>query len=168
MEANDFEKVLETFEPLIKGQLKKLHLYQDHEEFYQVGVIALWEAYRHFDDEKGCFEAYAYQTVRGRLLTKLRRERLYSERTIFLDEQSNGQIPDVDDPCETSIMLLSPYLTQLTPREQLWVYEAVILDKKREDIAKEQGVSVSTVASWRKQALRKLRETVKGIDCERL
>ncbi|WP_017726089.1 sigma-70 family RNA polymerase sigma factor [Halalkalibacterium ligniniphilum] len=163
MNGSSFEDVLKAFEPLIKSQIRKLNLFTNHEEFYHVAVIALWEAYRKFDDKKGSFEAYAKQTVRGYLLMQLQSEQKFTKmhkihHDPYVDENRK-------DPCvhyDTYDMdSITPYVHSLSPRERLWVYEAIIVGKKTGEIAAEQNVSTNTVGTWRKQALKKMRNSLK-------
>ncbi len=162
VQDQSFEQVLERYTPLIKGQIKKLHLTKQYEDYFQIGVIALWDAYRHFDATKGSFSAYALHTVRGRMLTALQEERRFNERHVLQDEQTSLIFQHA-----ISNNIVEPYLEELevelslgalSSRERLWVKEAIILGKKRGEIANEQKVSTNTVSSWRKSALKKLRE----------
>ncbi|MED1603623.1 sigma-70 family RNA polymerase sigma factor [Alkalihalophilus marmarensis] len=162
MQHVPFEDILNQYEPLIKGQLKKLNLYRNHDHFYQIGVCALWEAYKKFEEGKGSFSAFALHTVRGHMLMELRRERIYDERFMLVDQQESKELalpaatPDrlfAEDPLSE----LASYIGLLSERERLWVQEAIVYEKKLGQIALEQQVSKNTVATWRKTALKKLR-----------
>ncbi len=160
MHSQSFEHVLADFEPLIKGQIKKLNLYRQYDEYYQVGVVALWEAYRNFNPQKGTFAAYALHTVRGHMLMMLRKERRFGDHHILYDDQQTTAFMDQQmsyDLVDSTASSLTPYLRHLSKRERLWVIEAIVHDKKLGEIAKEHGVSTNTVSSWRKQAIRKLK-----------
>ncbi|MDV2886400.1 sigma-70 family RNA polymerase sigma factor [Alkalihalophilus pseudofirmus] len=164
MQAQLFEEILTQYEPLIKGQLKKLNLYRNHDHFYQVGVCALWEAYRKFEEGKGAFSAFALHTVRGHMLMELRRERVYDERFVLKDQQESTdfEVPaSIVEYCDDPLEELESYIGQLSQRERLWVQEAIVYEKKLGQIALEQQVSKNTVATWRKTALKKLRLYVK-------
>lgn len=63
------EEVLVQFEPMVKKQMLSLQIYKNQDEFFQIGLIGLWEAYNRFDSEKGAFPAFAQMTVRGKMLT---------------------------------------------------------------------------------------------------
>jgi RNA polymerase sigma factor (sigma-70 family) len=165
MQGHSFEEILSQYEPLIKGQLKKLNLYRSHDHFYQIGVCALWEAYRKYEGGKGSFPAFALSTVRGHMLMELRKVRTYDERFVLQDQQVSrdfvipapiGDLFRGEDPLSE----LEPYLGQLSARELLWVQEAIVFEKKLGEIATEQNVSKNTVATWRKTALKKLRGVV--------
>lgn len=160
MHSQSFEQVLCDFEGLIKNQIKKLRLTRHFDEYYQVGVVALWEAYRNFDPERGSFAAFALHTVRGHMLMMLRKEKRFGDYHVLHDEHQTTAYIDEQTSYHLDSSLfssLTPYLSHLTEREQLWVVEAIIHDKKLGEIAREHGVSTNTVSSWRKQAIRKLR-----------
>lgn len=40
--------------------IRSLHIYKNEEEFYQIGLIGLWEAQQRFDEQKGRFFNFAY------------------------------------------------------------------------------------------------------------
>ncbi|ERN51815.1 sigma-70 family RNA polymerase sigma factor [Alkalihalophilus marmarensis] len=160
MQAQPFEEILNQYKPLIKGQLKKLNLYRNHDHFYQVGVCALWEAYRKYEEGKGAFSTFALHTVRGHMLMELRRERVYDERFVLKDQQESSDFAlpaSLVEYCDDPLEELEPYIGQLSSRELLWVQEAIVYEKKLGQIAVEQQVSKNTVATWRKTALKKLR-----------
>jgi DNA-directed RNA polymerase len=73
-----FEEVLKMYEPAIKKQLVSLRLYKDYDEFYQIGRIALWNAYQNFNPNKGNFSSYAISFIRGRMMTFLSKESKYT------------------------------------------------------------------------------------------
>ncbi|WP_100374114.1 sigma-70 family RNA polymerase sigma factor [Bacillus sp. FJAT-45037] len=169
MQGVSFEEILSQYEPLIKGQLKKLNLYRSHDHFYQIGVCALWEAYLKYEEGRGSFAAFAMYTVRGHMLMELRRQRTYDERFVLQDQQVSTDFV-VPAPSEDVInehdplAELAPYLHLLSERERLWVREAIIYEKKLSEIAAEQGVSKNTVSSWRKTALKKMREVIATLE----
>lgn len=152
-----FEEILYQYEPLIKAQMKKLNLYRQHDDYYQIGAIALWEAYKNFDADKGSFSAYALHTVRGHMLMMLRKEQQFAERHLLYDSLERDLPPFRELIYERNdiVELLTPYLHYLSPREKLWLYEAIIAGKKLGELASEQGVSTNTAATWRKKALQK-------------
>lgn len=156
----DFATLLQDYEPLIKSQIKRLHLTNNYEHYYQIGAVGLWKAYKNFDAEKGKFSTYAYHTVRGHLLMALRDEKKFTDHHLLQDEQTSGHfhIPAEQIKQEpTSVEELIPFHIHLSPREKLWIKEAIILDNTLSEIAKKHNVSTNTVSTWRKNALRKLR-----------
>jgi RNA polymerase sigma factor (sigma-70 family) len=154
-----FEEVAKNFEPLIKSQIKGLRIYRDFDLYYQCGLIGLWEAYSRFQPEKGSFPAFAMQTIRGKMLSELKRESRYEEQHTAVEQSIIDTI--ADDEASSSVLaeeIVASYCETLSPKQKLWVEQAIILQKKQREIAEEFGVSSETVKSWRKEALKKLRE----------
>ncbi|MGD6991985.1 sigma factor-like helix-turn-helix DNA-binding protein [Sutcliffiella horikoshii] len=58
---------------------------------------------------------------------------------------------------------LEKYTRHLTDRQRKWVEECIIKGKKLDEVAKQEGVTVSAVKSWRAEALKKLRREVDKI-----
>ena len=153
-----FEEVLKRFEPVIKKQLLQLRIYKDHEEYYQIGRIALWHAFDRFNPERGNFSTYAISSIRGYMLNHLNKENLFNERHCFDSTDVIGNIADTGTPIEKD--QLEPYLQYLSSREKTWAYETFVLGKKQQEIAADYNVSVHTVKGWRKSALAKLRKAI--------
>lgn len=86
MKPATFTETVVLYEGMIVNQIKKLGIYQDHEEYYQCGLIGLWHAYERFDAEKGSFPAYAVVTVRGYILERLKKESALQERNVYVGE----------------------------------------------------------------------------------
>ena len=71
----DFERLSAQYSNMIHSIIHSLHIYKDHDDFYQIGLIALWNASENFDEEKGKFSTYAYSFIKGRILTHLKKEK---------------------------------------------------------------------------------------------
>nr|WP_275580413.1 sigma-70 family RNA polymerase sigma factor [Metabacillus iocasae] len=152
-----FEEIVHMFDPLIKSQLKKLCIYKDYDEFYQVGVIGLWEAYKKYDPTQGEFSTYAYTMVRGHLLTHLKKVILRQEREPLFTESDRIQEIQVESaPMIEETSLLEAYNT-LSNREKIYVKRYMIEGYSMKEIADECGVSYQTVKDWAKRAKTKLR-----------
>lgn len=80
-----FEDCLLQYSPMVKSLIKTLRIYKNFEDYYQVGLVALWHAYEHFKEEKGSFSNHAYTTVRGHLLNEMTKENKYEQRFVVVD-----------------------------------------------------------------------------------
>ncbi|MFB4162257.1 sigma-70 family RNA polymerase sigma factor [Alteribacillus sp. JSM 102045] len=160
-----FEEVAEDFTPLVLGMIKRLRIYKNTEEYTHIGFIALWKAYEQFDAEKGAFSSFAFSYVRGEMLAHLRKESRYEERYEPSDFEQNTE-PAA--PCSESIYQeinsLAPYLEALSPREQDWVIEHVVYGRGITEIAEKYKVAPSSVKTWRKNAINKLRGSAFLVD----
>lgn len=82
---NTFEDCLNQYARMIKSLIKTIRIYKNYEDYYQVGLIALWNAYEHYNQEKGSFSNHAYVTVRGHLLNEMAKESKYEQRFTVVD-----------------------------------------------------------------------------------
>ncbi|MGP4082235.1 sigma-70 family RNA polymerase sigma factor [Pseudalkalibacillus sp. R45] len=152
-----FEKLLANFDPLIKTMIRRYSYSLEFDESYQIGRIALWEAYERFDPDKGAFPAYAQRYISGRFLQIINKKCVimtHAEDHI-LEENNSFVVPFLDD------LIVNDYLQNLSERERLYVNEIILKQGSMKELACLEGVSYETVRSWRKNALDKLR--IKGI-----
>ncbi|MFA8438474.1 sigma-70 family RNA polymerase sigma factor [Pueribacillus sp. YX66] len=158
MNNNSFYDVFQQYEKMIKNQIKSLNIYKNYDEFYQIGLIALWKAWQNYDDRKGKFSAYAYVSVRGSMLDQLRKDSQYDER--FTVDSNKLMNQDYESYSETLLdkEMFESYLTALTEKQKTWAIEAILNEKTFAEIASEYGTTVEAVKSWRKGALKKLRK----------
>ncbi|MDQ0218116.1 sigma-70 family RNA polymerase sigma factor [Peribacillus cavernae] len=156
---DDFSKLADQYTPMIHHIIKSLSIYKNKEEFFQVGLIGLWEAQSKFDPTKGKFLSYAYGNVKGRILNELKKEHLLETRNTPLEFESNDfgeEIPIRDEPLQPE--RLQSYCEGLTKNQSKWVMLTFQEDKSLTEIAEQLGVSVAAVKSWRQSALKKLRK----------
>ncbi len=154
---NSFEEAFEQFEPMIFHLIKKLNLYQNHDEYYQLGLIGIWEAVNRYNSEKGQFSSFVYSTVRGKMLTHLTINRKWDDN-VYLD--SGSVIDYVEDQSYSGLFeeeMLLLYCNGLSEKQTLWVKQTFIKGKTTDDLAKEFGVSHSAVKKWKKIALEKIK-----------
>ncbi|THE11941.1 sigma-70 family RNA polymerase sigma factor [Bacillus timonensis] len=155
----EFEDLLVQYKPLIFQVMKHLRLYGDKECFYQIGLIGLWEASTRFDPEKGvAFSTFAYSTIRGKLLDHLKKEALHRDRCRPMGEMIFLSL--TDSTKRDSVNVIEEYGEGLTDNQVKWVQGRIIEDKSYKRIADEHGVSVDSVKSWGRQAIKKLRKII--------
>lgn len=155
-ENKSIEDVLLQFEPMVKKQMLSLQIYKNQEEFFQIGLIGLWEAHQRFNPEKGFFPAFAQMTVRGRMLDYLKKERAFDEHHTVFGEDMLESVPALDDedPLEREVIL--SYCKGLSDKQMTWVMQGIFENKKPKEIAVELGVPVMRVKNWRREALKKM------------
>lgn len=159
MQDTAFEQVMEDYMPLIGGMINRLHIHKNKEEFIQIGRIALWKAWQGFNESKGTFSTYAFSYVRGEMLSHLRRESTYEQQHTWLtDEAAEGLVSSFPETPAAAEESLEDYLYSLSAREKTWVIEAIIYGRTIQQISVLHSVSSSTVKSWRKMALKKLKK----------
>ncbi len=153
-----FEDILNQYEPMIHKIIHTLKIYQNKDDYFQIGVISLWEAWKQFNPEKGKFLNFAYTSVKGRILNELTKNNSREERTQFAKDEYWALIEDQNtlDPLEFDTIL--GFCQPLTDKQKRWVFYTVFNGMSITDIAKQEGVSPSAVKLWRKGATEKLRQ----------
>lgn len=152
----DFSKLADQYSPMIYKIISSLSIYKNKEEFFQIGLIALWEARTKFDPVKGSFLNFAYLMVKGRMLNELRKEHHYDSRNTSFEIESFDKLLARDEPFP--IENLQSYCEGLTGNQARWLILTFQEERTQSEIASQLGVSVAAVKSWRKTALKKLRK----------
>jgi len=81
VESLSFEQLLEDYKPMIHNIIHRLGIMDPHQEFYQEGVLAFWEACQTYDEEKGKRSTYTYFIIRTRLINLIRKKNRKQEQT---------------------------------------------------------------------------------------
>ncbi|MBH0340268.1 sigma-70 family RNA polymerase sigma factor [Bacillus cereus] len=156
MKPATFKEAVVLYEGMIVNQIKKLGIYQDHEEYYQCGLIGLWYAYERFDAEKGYFPAYAVVTVRGYILERLKKESTVQERYVCVGEYEDiFHFEDVE-------MKVKDFMSVLDEKEKYIIFERFFAGKTMGEIALETEMTYYQVRWMYRQALEKMRDSVRG------
>lgn len=151
-----FEQLAQQYEPMIHKIINSLNLYKNKEEFYQLSLIALWEASSRFNPEKGNFTNYAYSYIRGKCLTELHKNSKYDENYLYPKEEFWILLKDSSpiQPFEEEVLLSCS--ETLTPNQRKWLLLTVKRGMSIKEIAQQEHVSVSAVKQWRAGARKKL------------
>lgn len=152
-----FEEVLDQYTPMIHHIIKTLNIYKEKDRYVHEATIALWEAFCLQDCRKGSFTSYAYSSMRGKLLNHLKKEVNWENTHTFVEEMPEEALDLTEDFVD---VLLEEYTRHLTVKQRKWVEECIINGKKLDEVAMQEGVTVSAVKSWRAEALKKLRRKV--------
>jgi RNA polymerase sigma factor (sigma-70 family) len=155
--TQSFEELVKAYHPLIIHIIKKFHITREFDEYYQIGLIALWEASEQFQAEKGSFTSFVYKKIYWRVVSHLRKQlntaanecSFTDEMTHILSASSNHQ--------EFSKSDLENIFKDLTPYQRKWLIGYIFQGKNLKEIASEEGVSIGAVKQWRVKALKKLR-----------
>ncbi|GAA0615920.1 hypothetical protein GCM10009001_36160 [Virgibacillus siamensis] len=169
-----FEEIFEQNKRRIHYQIHKLNIQDPHEEFFQEGLIAMWNAYEKYQPDKGPMATYFNFTIRNRLIDRLRKEISYQNIKKKAIKEELTQITDGNhyslqeklnqrlEP-EQSLPLTDPALwktlkSQLTERQWKWIYYYIIEGMSYKEIAVTENTTVEAVKSWGKQVRMKLRD----------
>ncbi|WML46814.1 sigma-70 family RNA polymerase sigma factor [Neobacillus sp. PS3-34] len=159
-----FEDLVKQYTPMVHRIIRSLHIYKNVDEFYQLGLIALWEAQGNFKAEKGNFFNYAYTFIKGRILTEMTHINRSEEKSIYPKEEYWETVEDQqpDRPLEVEIVL--SYCKDLTEKERRWVLMTCIDGMSVREIAEKEGVSLSAVKQWRISAKNKIKGQLEKAD----
>ncbi|QCJ44615.1 sigma-70 family RNA polymerase sigma factor [Bacillus sp. S3] len=155
-----FEQLAEQYTPMIYKIMHSLHIYKDQEEFFQLGLIALWEASRRFDASKGKLTSYAYMYIKGYLLMELKKCRKNEEKSLYPSDEFWSVIEDHTPFCPLEEETLRSYCAGLTPNQTKWVLYTSRYGLSASEIAALEKVSVSAVKGWRAGAREKIKQLV--------
>ncbi|WP_281275625.1 sigma-70 family RNA polymerase sigma factor [Bacillus yapensis] len=152
------------YEAMIWKIIHSLHIYKNQQEFYQTGLIALWEAHNGFDKNKGNFTSYAFAFIRGKIMTELTSRKKLEDRTIFPEEEFWYHIEDDSvNPLLEGETILS-YCGRLTEHQKKWVLYTALADLSIKEIAEIEQVSVSAVKAWKRGARKKIIENIQTLE----
>ncbi|OIU69707.1 sigma-70 family RNA polymerase sigma factor [Rossellomorea aquimaris] len=153
-----FHEIQKQFEPMIHKIILSLHIFRDREEFYQTGLIALWEAAQNFNPDKGVFAAFAYSYIKGRMLTELKQKTKLHDRQTYPKEEFWELVEDEWQETPLSLETLLAYCEGLTAGQAKWVMYTFRDMLTVREIAEKEEVSVGAVKKWRHGAKERLKE----------
>lgn len=87
---SSFNALVEEKDYLIKSCIKRLNIYRDVEDFYQIGLIALYKAYITYDERKDHqknFDVYGYYIILNYMKNELTRQKATKREVTYSDEQ---------------------------------------------------------------------------------
>ena len=156
MKPATFTETVVLYEGMIVNQIKKLGIRQDYEEYYQCGLIGLWHAYERFDAKKGYFPAYALVTVRGYMLERLKKESAVQEKCVCVGEYEDiFHFEDIE-------MRAKDFMSVLDEKEKYIIFELFFVGKTMGEIASEMEMTYYQVRWMYRQALEKMRNSLRG------
>lgn len=151
----EFENVLEQYEPMITRSIRQLNIYRDHEQYRQAGRVALWQAWTRFDTEKGNFTPFAYRSIRGAMLDELKRASKYDDNVMPAISEELIDVIGAEEEIEFDFLL--DVIEQLTPDEKAFIHWTYVEQCSLAECAERFRISVAGVKKRRERLLKKLR-----------
>jgi RNA polymerase sigma factor (sigma-70 family) len=152
-----FDELVAAYRPMIMSIIKKLHITKELDEYYQIGLIALWEASEQFQAEKGNFPSFAYKKIYWKIISYIRQHLRRKSNECTLSEEMAHLLAAPPAKREISFEYLENIFKDLTLYQRKWLIGYIFEGKSLKDIALEEGVSIGAVKQWRIKALQKLR-----------
>lgn len=167
-----FEKVYEQNKRRIHYHIHRMNIRDPHNDFFQEGLFALWNAYEKYEPNKGPMSTYFNYIIEKRLIDKIRKDtrtlhndlEVVAESKLEWDTGNRVRRTDLaypllerEEPAITDVKFWKSIKENLTEKQWKWVYYFIILDMPVKEIAKRENTSEEAVKSWGKQARKKLR-----------
>ncbi|MGP4071664.1 sigma-70 family RNA polymerase sigma factor [Piscibacillus sp. B03] len=154
-QTTDFSEILSKYEGMIYHLIHKLNIQDKDGEFYQHGLIALWESYQKYHG-RDSFPKITYITIRSRLIDLIRKKsRLIEHETIsdFFKEEAvlDANIEGFDP------LFWDMVRDALTEKQWIYVKKRIIQGKEIKEIAQEEQTTTDAVKGWGKEVKRKLK-----------
>lgn len=163
--SSPLETKMETFEEVVKQYklyiyhfLRKYGIHDNEGEFFQVGMIGLWQAWRSWDEDRASFSSYAYLCVRREILRLVERNSKSKARQQLLLEMVRPEDIIVVDQYHLENDLIKPMRKLLTEKQWIWVREYLLDGYRVKEIAEKYGVSENAVKCWGRDARKKLKK----------
>jgi RNA polymerase sigma factor (sigma-70 family) len=154
-----FEHLAAQYEPMIHKIMRSLNIYKNTEEFLQLGLITLWQAWKNHDDEKGNFFSYAYRMVKGKMMNELTSQTNQIDRYIYPEADFWEVIEDTSPaPCSELTQDLLGKCGLLSENQMKWLHYTLCDGLSVREIAEKERVSQSAVKNWRQGAREKLKK----------
>ncbi|MGX1981614.1 DNA-directed RNA polymerase [Thermolongibacillus altinsuensis] len=153
-----FESIVEQYHLLIYHVMKKLNIYTNVDEYYQIGLIALWEAHEHYDKAKGKFSSFAFKKIYWSMISEMRRQIKTKSAQYSLTDELLHTLQTEGKDIPISNEMYEEWLAHLSPCQRKWLIGYIVNEKTLKEIAEEEGVSVNTVKQWRITAIKKLKK----------
>lgn len=158
IDLKTFEEVLEQYGPMLSAVIRKLHIYRDYEQFRQAGRVALWQAWRRFDETKGDFTPYAYRSIYGAMLDELKRENRFSDVHMPAEDDLLEFAATTPEQNETDYGALEDVVRDLSVQERELLILLFVDRSSQATCAAHFGISVAGVKKRKERLLLKLRK----------
>ena len=149
----EFEQLAAEYSNMIYSIIHSLRIYKNHDEFYQVGLIALWEGSQHYDEQKGVFAPYIYKFIKGKLLTALKKEIKLDDRYDCPENEDGFNLIYEDTVLEMEDLL--SHFHHLTDLQKKWVVSRFYYGLSNRDIAEMENIALRKVRAWGDLAMKK-------------
>src|SRR5690625_952622 len=168
-----FEEIFEQNERRIYYHMHKLQVRDPEQEFYQEGLVAMWNAYEKYEPDRGPMATFFNYTIRNRMIDLIRkkerdRERFYQFTEEMMLKEGDGNYyktggksyPIVEGTEQHTYdgAFWREIRSALSENQWKWVRLFVMEGMPIKEIAEQEGVSSDAVKSWGREARKKLKK----------
>ncbi|QKY70240.1 sigma-70 family RNA polymerase sigma factor [Lentibacillus sp. CBA3610] len=159
-----FEEIFNQNERRIYYYIHRLNIQDPHQEFYQEGLVVMWNAYEKYRPEKGSMATYFNYIIRNRMIDLMRKENneLYklshyankigrismTGMIITAAGRRHSVAKNEVDVVEDHATFWREVRDQLSENQWKWVQHHIIEDKPLRELTEQEGVTVEAVKSW--------------------
>ena len=159
------EQVVTQYEYLVKRAVLKLKIYQNFEDYMQVGRMALWQCLADYNEKLGEFEMFAYMRIKYALIRALQHDRKIVEHEVAIEQDDLNFYIDQKKPA--SLVSSYPYWFDYLCEEDRKVLIMLYFEgRTTEEVAKELGYSYEAMKKRKQRLLVKLRPLVQKFESE--
>ncbi|TFJ91220.1 sigma-70 family RNA polymerase sigma factor [Lentibacillus salicampi] len=89
-----FEEIFKQNERRIHYHIHRLNIHDPHQEFFQEGLVAMWNAYENYQPDQGPMATYFNYTIRNRMIDLIRKQNKEAEKTAHYAQEYRTHIDD--------------------------------------------------------------------------
>ncbi|MDX8047134.1 sigma-70 family RNA polymerase sigma factor [Gracilibacillus sp. S3-1-1] len=157
----EVEEVLVTYEQMIHHLIHKYRIRDNQGEFYQEGLIAIWEAYQKHDPTKSRLSTYIYSCITRKFLNKIKKDNHDQEKlNKWLEHAERSDLLTEDEYAIDEQMLLD-IKEVVTEKQWTWFVAYILQDQSVKAIAEVYGVTENAVKNWGKNARKKIQKQLR-------
>lgn len=157
MSPESFEKIVQTHEKRIHYFIHHLGIRDDEGDFYQEGLIALWNACTTYVAGRSDFSTYVNWKIKNALIDQIRQRQRHAEKEEHYHRMTGRPETEYVPREMFDEELWKGIRGMLTENEWKWVTQFIIEDKAVAQIAVKENVSRDAVKNWGRHARRKLK-----------
>jgi RNA polymerase sigma factor (sigma-70 family) len=172
-----FEEVFKQNERRIYYHMHKLRVRDPEREFYQEGLVAMWNAYEKYEPDRGPMATYFNYIIRNRMIDLIRkkerdREGFQQMTKEMMVREGNGNycktggkaypIPNRGEAPTYDGEFWRKIRSGLSENQWKWVRLFVMEGMSIKDIAEQEHVSQDAVKSWGREARKKLKQQLES------
>ncbi|HLS07975.1 sigma-70 family RNA polymerase sigma factor [Lentibacillus sp.] len=90
-----------TFDEIFKQNERRIHYYihrlnirDPHQEYYQEGLVAMWDAYEKYQPDKGPMATYFNYIIRNRMIDLMRKQNKEKEKAAHYAKEHRIHVDD--------------------------------------------------------------------------
>lgn len=142
---------IEQYRYLITLGMKKLKIMGHYDDFYQIGLEAIWEATQKYDSLKGEFEPFAYFYIINRMKTAMTKMNQFQAWFVVTEDKLLERNSHVVYPME-DISIEDKYFNGLTAKQKVVMVERFLNNRSVEETANYLGITIDAVKNRTRDA----------------